>query len=278
MTPTSLVAARRGPAGRLGDVRLAGRIDGGRGVPPGPPRRYPSFALTYVTAGSGRYREAGRDLPLSAGSLVHVFPGRPHWYGVSGPGGWDEVYLVFEGPIFELAARTGVLDPRQPVRTLLPVPYWLHRLDDFRTRRPPRTAAARDAEACDLLRLLTEIHGTSQPGHGALDGGRGEDWFLRSQDLLEAELDQPLRPERVAEAVGMPYETWRRRFRERAGCAPARHRLLRRVDAATELLTHTSLSTREIAATLGFSDERHLIRPFRAVTGATPRAVRDAGR
>ena len=45
-----------------------------------------------------------------------------------------------------------------------------------------------------------------------------------------------------------------------------------------ELLTHTSLSTREIAATLGFSDERHLIRHFRAVTGATPRAFRDAGR
>ena len=278
MTPTSLVAARRGPAGRLGDVRLAGRIDGGRGVPPGPPRRYPSFALTYVTAGSGRYREAGRDLPLSAGSLVHVFPGRPHWYGVSGPGGWDEVYLVFEGPLFELAARTGVLDPRQPVRTLLPCRTgctgWTTSAPVARPARP-RPAMPRPATSCGCSPRSTGRAGRATElltAAGARTGSCAPRTCWRPSSTSRCARSASPRPWACRTRPGGDASA------ERAGCAPARHRLLRRVDAATELLTHTSLSTREIAATLGFSDERHLIRHFRAVTGSTPRAFRDAGR
>ena len=75
--------------------------------------------------------------------------------------------------------------------------------------------------------------------------------------------------------MGMPYETWRRRFRAETGTSPYAHRAARRLAAATDLLVHTGLGVRDIAAATGFSDERHLIRRFREDTGLTPRAFRD---
>jgi transcriptional regulator GlxA family with amidase domain len=81
----------------------------------------------------------------------------------------------------------------------------------------------------------------------------------------------------VAAEVGLPYETWRRRFRAATGTSPYAHRASRRLDAATGMLVHTGLSVRDIAAATGFTDERHLIRRFRARTGLTPRAFRDGG-
>lgn len=267
---------RRGPHGAMGGLLLAGRIDGGRGVlSHGRARRYPFYGLAYVTSGFGRYRDSQHDVAVQAGNLVYVTPQQPHWYGVVNHSAWDEVYLVFDGPLFTLAEERGVIDRSRPVRTLLPVAYWLSRIEQFRTRQRPRTSAERDAEACDVLRLLVDVQAATDPSP------RREptlEWFVASQRGLEADLGRPLDLMDVARQVGLPYETWRRNFRARAGVPPARYRLLRRVDAATELLAYTTLPTRDIAASLGFSDDHHLSRHVRAVTGLSPRQYRNARR
>lgn len=272
------VAVRRGQGGALGNLRILGRIERGRGVPRRSGRHYAyrgyeeSYGLAYITAGHGRYRDATHDVPVTAGSLIRMFPGMPHWYGVLEPGQtWNEVFLIFDGPLFQLAAEHGILDPAQPLQQLLPVAYWQHRFDEFRVRRPPTSATGRDAEACDLARILTEISGATDLGDADT---RATGWFDRTRELLESDLDQHLPLPEVAAEVDIAYDTWRRRFRDEAGCSPGRYRLLCRVDAARELLIRTSMPTREIAAVLGFSDLRHLVRQFRAVTGRTPHDYR----
>jgi transcriptional regulator GlxA family with amidase domain len=108
-------------------------------------------------------------------------------------------------------------------------------------------------------------------------GAARRDWVGRSLERLGADLAEPLDLATVAAEVGMPYETWRRRLRAETGTSPYGHRAGARLAAATELLVHTGLGVRDIAAATGFSDERHLIRRFREATGLTPRAFRDAG-
>lgn len=265
------VVTRRGPPGRLGTVRMAGRVAGARGAPPGRTVRFASFGLTFLWGGAGRYRDRAHDVGLRAGSLVLVFPGHPHWYGAVG-GAWDEVFVVFDGPLFDLARRTGVLDPARPVVQLEAIDHWHDRFDAFRRRPAPRTASGSDREACELLGALTTL------GDPPTDDVADADWYARSCELLGADLDRACSPVEVAEAVGMPYETWRRRFAARAGCPPAAYRLRRRIDAAAALARDTSLSSREIAAVLGFSDEQHLTRHFRALLGTTPRRYREAHR
>ncbi|WP_344257114.1 AraC family transcriptional regulator [Terrabacter carboxydivorans] len=266
---------RRPLAGRLGEVLVAGRITAGSGLPPGTTRRHPTWGLTFVTAGTGRYRDARHDEPIGAGTLVVVHPGHPHWYGAD-PGGWDEHFVVFDGVVFECAGRTGALSPDRPLVHGLPARRWAARFAAF-DRARPATVDARDAEALDLLAALLQArdlvdHPRLRRGPGAESG-----WLARSVELLEGDLTQTLDLSSVAAEVGLPYETWRRRFRAETGTGPYAHRAARRLSAATDLLVHTGLSVRDIAAATGFTDERHLIRRFREATGLTPRAYRDAG-
>ncbi|WP_256792542.1 AraC family transcriptional regulator [Terrabacter sp. Ter38] len=268
--------ARRVPSGRLGEVLVAGRITGGSGLPVGTTRRHPTWGLTFVTAGTGRYRDARTDDALGPGSLVVVHPGHPHWYGAD-RGGWDEVFVVFDGVAFELARRRGALTPDHPLVHGLPVARWRHRFAAFAERTRPTTVAGRDAEALDLLTALLEAITTA----GSARDPRGParlGWLDRSLELLDRDLAEPLDLPSVAADVGMAYETWRRRFRSETGTSPYAHRASRRLEAATDLLVHTGLGVRDIAAATGFSDERHLIRRFREHTGTTPRAFRDAAR
>lgn len=250
---------------------MAGRITGGSGLPAGTTRRHPTWGLTFVTAGTGHYRDASHDETIGAGTLVLVHPGHPHWYG-AGPGGWDELFVVFDGVVFELARRRGALSPERPLLQGLPVARWSHRLSAFAERARPADVDGRDAEALDLLAALLEAAASASTSHteAGLVG-----WLDRSLDLLGADLADALDLHAVAAEVGMPYETWRRRFRTATGTTPYAHRAGRRLAAATDLLVHTGLGVRDIAAATGFSDERHLIRRFRESTGLTPRAFRD---
>jgi AraC-like DNA-binding protein len=271
--PPALVAYRTGPAGLLGRVHSAGRIEGGRGVPTGPPRRLDYYAVMYVYGGQGRYRDARHDLTLLPGHLVQLVPGHAHWYGVTGPHPWNEVHLTFAGPAFDLCAAQGLIDPARPVRRLTPVEHWLGRIDRFRTARPPASAAGADDEACAVLRLLVDMAARDGTAGVAPAGDpgyrRGADWVARSRARLGADLGEPVDLRQVAASVGMPYETWRKRFQAVTGEPPARYRLLRRLDAAGELMRRTSLTNRDIAASLGFTDEHHLARQFRRFTGMT---------
>lgn len=265
------LSPRTGPAGRLGQVDTAGRIESGRGAPAQRLRQEHRHGLTYVFEGTGRYRDAGSDVPLVTGSLVHLFPGHPHWYGADAAG-WSEVYLLFAGPVFDTALATGLLDLATPVRRLEPVAWWRDRIDRFRTRRPPLTAAAADDEVCDVLRLLVEVASRDRSGGGGAPAPLG--WLAQSQAALASDLDRRLDLAAVAAAAGLGYESWRKRFAAESGQPPARYRLRRRVDAAAELLRRTSLTNREIAEAVGFSDEHHFARQFRAVTGLSTTAYR----
>ena len=258
----------------LGEVLVAGRIAGGRGLPAGTTRRHPTWGLTFVTAGRGRYRDAGHDEAVGAGTLVVVHPGHPHWYGADHRG-WDEHFVVFDGLLFDLATRSGALSPAHPLVHDLPVRRWSARFAAFERRRPP-TVQGRDAEAAELLAALLEARSVAE--QRSSQAPPSADWLERSVELLGGDLGEGLDLREVAAAVGQPYETWRRRFREATGTSPYAHRSQRRLAAATELLVHTGLGVRDIAAATGFTDERHLIRRFRAATGLTPRAFRDASR
>jgi AraC-like DNA-binding protein len=269
------------PAARLGEVLVAGRILAGRGLPVGTTRRHPTWGLTFLTGGTGRYHDAAHDEPVRAGTLIVVHPGHPHWYGAD-RSGWDELFVVFDGPVFELAGRRGALSPERPLVHGLPVARWGHRLATFGDRARPTNAEARDAEALELLTALLEATATATVRHRSrarvpAAGAAGRHWLERSVELLEHDVAEPLDLRSVAAEVGLPYETWRRRFRAETGTSPYAHRATRRLAAATDLLVHTGLGVRDIAAATGFSDERHLIRRFREHTGLTPRAFRDAG-
>lgn len=89
-----------------------------------------------------------------------------------------------------------------------------------------------------------------------------------------AESDRSLsRVDDLAVAAGTSSRTLQRLFREHAGVSPwwvlRRYRLL---DAAELVSQGKDLAWAEVASDLGYADQAHLIRDFRAATGQTPAA------
>lgn len=145
--PQSSILARNATRSALGRISLAGLSRNGRGIPRRPLRVLGAWAIVYVLDGGGRYEDAnGLRLTLRAGDLLVVFPDLPHTYGPVGAARWTELYLVFDGPVFDLWRANGLLDPAQPVRHLEPIGYWERRLESV-LGAPHQPDAALPAES-----------------------------------------------------------------------------------------------------------------------------------
>jgi transcriptional regulator GlxA family with amidase domain len=65
-----------------------------------------------------------------------------------------------------------------------------------------------------------------------------------------------------------------RAFRQTLGIPPHNYIVQRRVEHAQQLLRNTDLPVSEVAIVAGFTDQSHLARHFRTVTGVSPALAR----
>lgn len=94
----------------------------------GPCVFFGQFAVVYVVGGGGKYRDAnGYRHTVTPGDLIWVFPKLGHSYGPSDSASWNEIYICFHGPIFNLWMKSGLINVQRPVWCLEPIEYWLAR-------------------------------------------------------------------------------------------------------------------------------------------------------
>ena len=255
---------------RLGRARTMGFVNHGPALLPRPRRTLDAYALVLVHDGVGSYvDDAVPSLPITPGDTIITVPGHSHWYGPRPGGTWSETFLVFDGPIFDALAAGGVLDAGDPVRRVEPLEAWQARLQEFADRIRPNTTVARELEVLELAALLVELRG------GVDDAVPMARPIRRARELLVADLSSEDLQD-VAAAVGLPYETFRKQFRGATGRSPAAFRLDRRIQAAQALLRMTTMTHAAIAASLGFADENHFAKRFRARVGTSPKQYRRA--
>lgn len=254
----------------LGRVTLAGRNCYAGPRPPWPRwRTFGQFAIAYIYEGAGVYEDTinGRR-PITAGDLILVFPDLPHRYHPDADG-WSEVYICFEGPVFDCWLRAGVLDRNRPVLHLEPTEHWRQRVEWVLGQSRSSGEGPPLVEVCRVQQVLAEAV-------TAVSASINDDWLGRAEAALSSDLGRDLRLEEIAARLGVSYASFRRRFTQATGLSPARYRAARVIDRACEMMAHTSKSDREIAAELGFCDPFHFSRRFKAVTGQTPTRFRQS--
>ena len=257
----------RADGSALGRVPLMGRSPGSRGLLHAPMRVFGSYAAVFVYDGTGRYRdERGVRAAVGAGDLILVFPEIAHAYGPERGGTWSEIFVAFQGPVFDLWRRLGVLDPARPIHRVRGVASWRQRLEaawGFAAEAEPMAAV------CAVQSSLAELLGTR-----AARGRRPPDWLAEARAALDgvATIREPDWGE-LAARCHVSYETFRKRFAEWVGLSPARYRDRRVVERAARLL-EASWSHEAIAEACGFADAFHFSRRFKAVMGIAPREWR----
>lgn len=264
----------------LGAFLLSGEITDGTGTAPTTRawRVYGSYALMYVTGGSGEYRDVnGVRERLATGSVVTVFPEQPHWYGPPKGKTWNEIYLTFEGAQFDLWRTAGMLDVTRPVAHV--GGEWEARLRQFvaEIAVPNKTYTERLSHFTTFGHLLADLlpRNLPQPVELTATVSPSVDWLVHARALLTSASSEAIELEDIARTLNISYETFRKRFQRETGISPAQFRLQQRVESAKRLLTYSpQMTNRQVAASLGFADEYHFSKRFTEIAGITPRAFR----
>lgn len=266
MVPTqTTVFIQNSMVSPLGGISLAGIVRGGEGVPV-PNRILGRYSLVYVFDGSGTYTDdTVTDLPVGPGDLIQVSPATRHGYGPKVGLDWHEVYIIFEGPIFDTWFARNCFELDNPVTRLTPIDYWR---DRFLTAIGPgagKSGMDGIAEVLRLQSLMLDIHQALRRGQDEED-----DWLNRAKDALT----QFSTGQAAASAMEMSYESFRKRFRRAYGVPPARFHANLQMEQACDMLTNSQESIREIARHLDFCDEFHFSKRFSQIIGCSPSTYR----
>lgn len=97
-------------------------------------------------------------------------------------------------------------------------------------------------------------------------------------EFIEAHLDEKISLEALASLAGLSLHHFAHAFQESMGLPPHRYLLRRRLNHVEKMLRDTQLPLSQIALAAGFSDQSHLARHFRRVTGMSPSLARAAAR
>jgi AraC-like DNA-binding protein len=93
-------------------------------------------------------------------------------------------------------------------------------------------------------------------------------------EYIESHLQENIALEVLAEIAQLSVHHFARAFRQSLGIPPHNYIVQRRVEHAQQLLRNTDLPLSEIAIVAGFTDQSHLARHFRTITGVSPSLAR----
>jgi AraC-like DNA-binding protein len=255
-----------------GTLWMAGRLHDATTIPTHRMRVLGRRAFIFMLHGTGFYEDAaGTRLKMRPGDALLLGPTLPHAYGSADGAPWGQVYVVFDGPQFELLEHSEVYRAHQPRWHLEPVELWQRRLEELFLQTPRRDAGDALLLVSRFAGLLVEMATTDAEGRRDPD----EAWLEESLHLLgEPHREGWLDPRVVARSVGQSYETFRKRFAERAGLAPGRFQQQRRIDLACAEIFRGRDNFKELAEELGFCDVYHFSKVFRRHVGEPPSTYR----
>jgi transcriptional regulator GlxA family with amidase domain len=97
-------------------------------------------------------------------------------------------------------------------------------------------------------------------------------------EYIDSHLQENIALEVLAEIAQLSVHHFARAFRQTLGIPPHNYMVQRRVEHAQQLLRSTDLPLSEIAIVAGFTDQSHLARHFRTITGVSPSLARQGFR
>jgi len=146
-------------------------------------------------------------------------------------------------------------------------------LDALRTRITGSEVMYESLARVFLVKLLQRY---GEERHEALEFSRGftARHYKRVLDHVEANFGQPITIEDLAGVAGISPAHFSRLFKEVLGDSPYQFVMEYRVEQAKKMLADREQSLIDVALSCGFSDQPHLGRIFKRLTGATPKEYR----
>ena len=263
----------------VADLWRAEGEEGGRGYYVSPDPRIVIFFSDL--AGAVRVAEtpdgfSAESRPL--GRIIFVPAGRPLWSRVVKSRKFQHLDLHFEAAALHrlLTARIGAAAAEEALKRPVMLARSakieaLARLLAEEIAKP----AEHDLYAEGLAQSLAAAVLSLGAEEGAADsGGLSKARLRRLTAHMRENLHRRPPIAELAEVAGLSESWFSQCFKQATGETPAQWRMRLRVERAQEMIADPARGLAEIAAALGFADQAHLTRAFRAQMGGTPAAWR----
>jgi len=119
--------------------------------------------------------------------------------------------------------------------------------------------------------VVTMLHHASRT---PLPSGAQPRWLSRVREMLDATIEAPPSLASLAQEAGVHPMHVIRVFHDHVACSPGQYVQTRRIARACQLLADTAMPLSYVALTVGYYDQSHFTRAFRARMKVTPGAYR----
>jgi AraC-like DNA-binding protein len=235
-----------------------------------------SYQIILISAGRGTFESAAvpSAQPVEPGTVIVLFPGIWHRYQPAKETGWVEHWIECHGPVFDEAAKIGLIHPKHSVLKL----GAMRDVNDCFERC--HSLARNDAMSNQDLLSTLGAHLLAYLGH-LRRSERGftkaiDDVVQRAHTLIALRCQDPLDLPGLAAELGVGYSNLRHSFMARIGISLREHYLNTRIQKGQDLLVNTAKSIKEIAKILGFESASHFSKQFKSRTGHSPSDWREA--
>ncbi|WP_269767857.1 AraC family transcriptional regulator [Brevundimonas diminuta] len=232
------------------------------------PHQHESLMIGVIRTGRKAFRRDGKDFLASPGSISLVNPG--DWHTGNRDAGdalrYDALYVTPCDPAFDrmkAGFRSGVLEDK----------YLFSRLSHVVALE----GAPRLEQESALLRALTPLLATYGEVQVTREHATCPRIVRQAREILHASFDRDVAVSDLATSCGTSPSHLMRTFQREVGTSiHAYQTQLRISEGRRRLRAQAALAT--VALDLGFSDQAHFTRRFRALMGISPGAYRAAWR
>ena len=235
-------------------------------------RSLSDFGVVLIESGSGVFETRRTRFACRADAILFIPPGVWHRYHPDPKVGWVEAWLCANGEyLHRLRAKRRLFSEASCVQCsgTSALRQSLHALHRATTRARQRNGIGLAGMTLQALGQAMESAERQNPaealpqpvGDSVVDSAREFIWFNSHRQITIDLIAMELRVSR---------RTLERRFIAACGHTAVHELIGRRIHLAAQLLAETSLSVKEVAAAVGFSDVRRLIENFASRLLVTP--------
>ena len=238
-------------------------------------RRTNQAVFIYCVGGGGWAELAGRLYAVRAGDFLALPPGAARTFGAHASSPWTIHWVRAAGAAVGEYLEALRVSAQQPL---------LHLGEHLQAVRLFNELVAALEQGGSFTHVLHASHTLAHLLALVIEY-RQERQRERSDSVqkvansiiyMSEHLNEPLRVSGLAALANLSPAHFAMRFKEQTGCAPRDYLHLLRIHRACQLLRASHLSVKEVAARLGYQDQFHFSRQFKAFQGVSPSEYRKA--
>lgn len=231
------------------------------------------YQLLYISEGKGEFMSSSKKKTIiNEGNFFLLFPGEWHNYKPNKTTGWSEYWIGFTGENIDKRITANFFSKEEPVFNV-GIKGEIVQLYKQATEIAQNQEAGFQQMLAGIANLLLG-YAYSSNKQLSFEDLKVVNQINKAKMIIQNNLHKEIIPEDIAREVNMSYSWFRKIFKQYTGFSPAQYIQELRINKSKELLTNTSLASKEIAFETGFETAYYFCLVFKKKTGSTPMEYR----